>query len=137
LPSWIEFHDSTLTAVEQSVGGLEIALDAYVHRWELIGGQWRGTGWQQRVRIRTQSAVGPSVVLTLPVDIWNGELRANGLRDGELVPLPFESHDDFGLSLRLVDGSVIDITGRGLQVQASGDARFVENLPDDMRPHVS
>jgi hypothetical protein len=134
LPSWIEFHDSTLTAVKQSAGMREIVMAAYVHRWESLGDQWRGAGWEQPVRIRMQNAVGPSTVPALPTDISDGELRVSGLKQGTLVPLPFESPGDFGLLLRLVGGSVIDITGRGLQVEALGGGRFLEDLPDDMRP---
>jgi hypothetical protein len=137
LPSWIEFHDSTLTAIKQSVGTLEIVLDAYVHRWELLGDEWRGTGWEQPVRIRMQNAVGPSATPALPTEILDGELRTKGLAPGALVPLPFELPGDFALSLQLLDGIVIDITGRGLRVEALSGGRFVENLPEEMRPDAT
>jgi hypothetical protein len=136
LPNWIEFHDSTLMAIRRSPDSGEIELVAYVHRWELLGNQWRGTGWEQPVRMTMRNAVGPSVVLALPTDISDGRLRANGLTSEDLVPLPFESPGDFALMLQLVDGSMINITGRGLRVEGLGDARFVENLPEDMKPHA-
>src|SRR5882672_7247207 len=66
LPTWIEFHDSTLTGIKQSAGAREILLDAYVHRWEWLGDQWRGTGWEQPVRMRMENAVGPSAAPELP-----------------------------------------------------------------------
>jgi len=134
LPSWIEFHDSVLTAVNQSAEAREILLDAYVHRWEKFGNQWRGTGWEQPVRIRMQNAVGSEALPVLPAEISDGELRASGLTQGTLLPVPFESSGDCGLLLRLVGGSTIDINGRGLQVEALGSGRFIENLPEDMRP---
>jgi hypothetical protein len=134
LPSWIEFHDSTLTAINASAATREIVLDAYVHRWELIDGEWRGTGWEQPVRIVMQNAVGPSHKWALPAAISDGELRTSAVAGGMLVPLPFKSSDDFDLSLRLMDASVVDISGRGLQIEAVGEARFIEDLPEDMSP---
>jgi hypothetical protein len=131
LPNWIEFHDSTLTAITQSADGTAIELAAYVHRWERLGDQWRGTGWEQPVRMRTESAGGPLIVPALPADISDGELRAEGLTQGDLVPLPFEAPGDFALKLRMVGGGVIDIIGRGLQIEPFGDASFIEDLPDD------
>ena len=53
-----------------------------------------------------------------------------------LSHLPFESGGDFALTLRLVDGSVIDISGRGLQIEVLDGARFVEDLPEDMNPYA-
>jgi hypothetical protein len=134
LPSWIEFHDSTLTTVKQSSDGGEVELIAYVHRWDLIGDQWRGTGWEQPVRMTMQSAVSASLAPVLPIDISDGEPRADGLTPDDLVPLPFESPGDFALILQLVDGSVINISGRGLSVDGLDGARFVEDLPEDMKP---
>ena len=134
MPNWIEFHDSTLTAIRQSAARNEIELVAYVHRWELVGDQWRGTGWEQPVRMTMQSAVGPSVAPGLPTDISDGELQSTGLTNGDFVPLPFASPGDFALTLWLVDGSVINIAGCGLQVEELGAPRFVENLPEDMKP---
>ena len=81
MPSWIEFHDSTLTAIHQLARTREIVLKAYVHQWELLGDRWRGTGWKQPVRIRIQNALGPSGVPALPAGISDGELRANELRE--------------------------------------------------------
>lgn len=134
MPSWIEFHDSTLTAVRQQAGTREIVLDAYIHRWELLGDKWRGTGWTQSVRILMQNAVGPDVVPAVPVAISTGDLRLADAMPGGLVPFPFESTGDFVLSLHLTDGHLIEIAGRGLQIRSLNGPQFVEDLPEDMRP---
>jgi hypothetical protein len=134
LPSWIEFHDSTLTSINASAATREIVLDAYVHRWELINGQWRGTGWEQPVRIVMQNAVGPSNTCALPAAISAGELRANEATPGNLVSLPFKSSAEFDLSLQLLGGGVVEISGRGLQIEAVGDGNFIEDLPAEWKP---
>src|SRR5262252_7623035 len=66
LPSWIEFHNSTLTALNESASAREVVLDAYVRRWDMVGDRWHGTGWQQLVRIRIENVTDPSVVPAMP-----------------------------------------------------------------------
>jgi len=134
VPSWFAFHDSRLTAVNPSAKELEIVLDAYVHRWELVGDRWHGTGWQQSVRIRIENVTDPSAVPATPVDIVDGELRATGVRQTNLLPLPIEAAGDCSLLLRLANHTTLEIKGRGLQVEALSGGRFVEELPDELRP---
>ena len=44
LATWLEFHDSTLAAVNYTATDIEVVLDAYVHRWETKGDSWLGSG---------------------------------------------------------------------------------------------
>src|SRR6185369_6438617 len=97
--SWIEFHDSTLTAINDAAETPELLLEAYVHRWELHGDRWIGTGWLRPVRIRMRKAAGPVAAPVLPASISIGGLRSGGVTYGNLVPLPFESAGEFELSL--------------------------------------
>jgi len=135
LPSWIEFHDSTLTALNESASAREVVLDAYVRRWEMVGDRWHGTGWQQLVRIRIENVTDPSVVPAMPVNVDDGDLRATGVKQTNFVPVPMEAAGDCNLRLRLTGNTTVEIKGRGLQVETAGEGRFVEELPDDMKPH--
>jgi hypothetical protein len=134
LPSWIEFHDSTLTAITEMADTRELRLEAYVHRWELRGDRWIGTGWLRPVRIWMRNAVGPAAVPVLPASISIGGLRSGEVNPGNLVPLPFESAGEFELSLRLGGGAAVDVAGRELQIEAIGDGRYIEDLPDESKP---
>lgn len=134
MPSWIEFHDSTLTAITDMAETRELLLDAYVHRWELHGDRWIGTGWLRPVRITMQKAVGPVAAPLLPAAISIGSLRSGEGMHRNLAPLPFESAGKCELSLRLVGGGAVDLTGHWLCIEAIGDGRYVEGLPDELRP---
>jgi hypothetical protein len=51
MSTWIEFHDSTISAIASDGTSIRINLDAYVHRWERVEAVWKGTGWMQPVQI--------------------------------------------------------------------------------------
>jgi hypothetical protein len=132
--TWIEFHDSILAAVNHIGADVEIVLDAYVLRWEASGNVWTGTGWTQAVRIRLSGIRDRSVVPLLPTDISDGHLRVGTATHDNLVPLPFEAADAINLWLQLSNSEVLEFAGRGVQIDAVGEARFVEDLPLDLRP---
>lgn len=136
MPNWIEFHDSRLLAVRQTGTTCELGLDAYVHRWDQRGVQWQGTGWIQAVRMVAHNAEILALVPSLPADIADGHVRSRDTTHDNLLPLPVEYAGDFKLSLQCSDGRVFDMTGVGLEVYAVGEARFVEVLPEDMRPNA-
>jgi hypothetical protein len=134
MPSWIEFHDSVLTGIKPSGKDVSIDLDAYVHQWKDQGGESKGTGWMQSVAILVKNTrqgipgfVGPSA-------IDGGRLRvSDALHDG-LVPLPFVARDAVHLTIELVGGGIVEAAGDGVRLEATGKARYVEDLPGDFRP---
>ena len=134
MPTWIEFHDSILIAISQAGTDRELVLDAYVHRWEAQASGWKGTGWSQPVRILFRNAVGSLVVPVLPADISDGRLRLGDVAHVNLVQFPLEVSGDVHLWLELATADVVNLSGRGVRVEAVGDGRYVEDLPAEFRP---
>jgi hypothetical protein len=131
---WLEFHDSTLTGVVVRATHLELLLDGYIHRWERLHEEWRGTGWMQNVRIAVSDALAPAVVPRLPVDIGDGWLQVGtGPRDG-LARFPLQVSGDIRIWLQATTADVVELTGTAVCIEAIGEARYVEQLPGDLRP---
>jgi hypothetical protein len=130
LAIWLEFHDSTLSAVNQTADDVEVIMDAYVHRW----GAWKGTGWMQPVRILISEVRGRSVVPILPVYISDGHLAVATIIHDDLVRLPFNASGGVRLWLQLTNADVVEFSGRTMQIDVIGEARFVEDLSADLRP---
>jgi hypothetical protein len=134
LPSWIEFHDSTLTRINRTDQQCQLVLDAYVHRWEARGDEWTGTGLMQVVHIIVGDPFGPlASTPVLPALISDGRIRA-GDATYDLVPLPFEASSDVDLWLQIDTIGTVAITGHGVRVEAVGEGRYVEDLPAEWRP---
>jgi len=134
LKTWIEFHDSELTAVNETNHGVTVDLDAYVHRWESSGDSWHGTGWMQPVRILISGAAHERLAAVLPLGVSDGRLRVGAITHLNVVPLPFDALDAVGLWLQLVNADIVEIEGAGVTVEPCGEASFVEDLPADLRP---
>lgn len=133
--TWIEFHDSTVLSLIQVGADLEIGLEAYVHRWEKHRDAWSGTGRSQPVRVVIRNVLAPSVRFDGPVDISDGCLRIGQVEHDNGVELPCGSSEPVCLRLVLVDANVIEIVGRGILIEAAGEARYIEDLPPEFQPN--
>jgi hypothetical protein len=134
VPTRIEFHDSTLKGCEQFGADVEIGLDAYVHRWNMVDGAWRGTGWVQPVRVLVSNVVGPWVAPVTRVDISSGRLRVGDVIHDNTVELPFVASDSIEVWLQLASSEVVELAGLAVRIEPVGEARYVEDLPDELRP---
>lgn len=134
MPTWIEFHDSTLVALNRAGADVEILLEAYVHRWETNGKTWQGTGWMQPVRITVSKVVGESVTLGLPIGVSQGRLQLGAVNHDNVLQLPLTASEPTNLRLQLVSAEVLEFAGRAIRVEAAGEARYVEDLPPDLWP---
>jgi hypothetical protein len=135
MTDWLEFHDSILTAIGARDTQVELLLDAYIHRWERLNDDWRGTGWMQSVRIVMDNAIGPVVVSLLPREIADGRMQLGTAPSTNIVRLPLQASGRIGIWLQLTTAEVVDLTGSAVCIEATADARFIEELPADMRPH--
>jgi hypothetical protein len=131
---WLEFHDSTLTGFDARETHVELLLEAYIHRWENLGDGWRGTGWMQRVRIVVSSAIGLSAVPPLPVEITDGRLQLDAAAPNDVVRLPLQASGVVRIRLELTTADVVEFTGSAVRIEATADARYIEELPADLRP---
>jgi hypothetical protein len=102
VPCWLEFHDSTLRSLTQTNAAVHIVLDAYVHRWETDGQTWRGTGWEQPVRITVSKMDGRLAAPVLPAELAAGRLLVGAAIYDNLVRLPLDAAEPFNLRLELV-----------------------------------
>jgi hypothetical protein len=129
----IEFHDSHLQRASVREHGAVLLLEAYVHHWEQKGREWMGTGWYQPIRLSIGApASGPET--ETEADLYDGRLTVEAMVYRNVLPLPFSAKGQVALWLGLCDGRTIDVTGREVSIEAIGEARFVENLADDMAP---
>jgi hypothetical protein len=135
MTDWLEFHDSTLKAIGARDTQVELLLDAYIHRWERVDADWRGTGWMQGVRIVVDNAIGPVGVPLLPMDVSDGRVQLGTSALGDLVRLPLHASGRIGVWLQLTSADVVEFTGTAVRIEAIADAHFIETLPADMRPH--
>ncbi len=130
--TWLELHDSTVSAIKRESSGVIVELSAYVHRWDTAGDGWKGTGWMQPVLMRFGSADASAI--EPPILISDGWLQVSDVRHDNLVRLPLESTAPTRLWLQLMDGNEFSITGEGVQLITAGEATYVEDLPADLRP---
>lgn len=131
---WVEFHDSVLVAVNPTDRSVVLILDGYVHIWEIVEDARRGTGWMQPVRVSlTGSSVLPDA-LVVPIDVSTGLLAFGAMTHRNLVPLPTRSSEATYLRLEFMDATVLELRGMGVEVEAAGAARYVEDLPADLWP---
>jgi hypothetical protein len=133
MAQWIEFHDSYLQRATVGTDGAELLLEAYVHQWERHEGCRVGTGWYRPVRLAIGApAAGCEVHEEL--EIYRDRFTVGTKEVNDLIPLPFSDGGLVTLWLQGCDGREAEFSGRGVSIEAIGEARFVENLPDDMRP---
>ena len=90
--------------------------------------------WMQPVRVLISEVGGRSVVTILPVDISDGHLAVATIIHDDLVRLPFNASGGVRLWLQLTNADVVEFSGRAVQIDVVGEARFVEDLPADLRP---
>jgi hypothetical protein len=132
---WLEFHDSTMTAVTSIDDRLQIGLDGYVHRWHWQDGRWVGTGWTQPIRITIEEVRTATPFPPEPIDVHVGSVRTATAHYDGVLPLPFVATAGIELNWQWVDGSSSRVIGAALRCSAAGDATFVEDTdfePFDM-----
>jgi hypothetical protein len=69
-----------------------------------------------------------------PVRISGGELRVGTTTYSNLVPIPFIATERIHLRLDLASGDVLEVGGTKMEIEATGSARYVEDLPADFWP---
>jgi hypothetical protein len=131
---WLEFHDSKRTRFDSREADVELLLDAYVHRWESLNDGWRGTGWMQGVRIVVRNAKVLWAIPVLPLAISDGSLQMGALAPNAVVRLPLQASGAISIRLQLTTADVVEVTGSSIRIEAAAAARYVEELPTDLRP---
>lgn len=132
--SELEFHDSKIVSVAQVDGAIQIALDAYLHRWDKSTGVWKGEGWRQPVLITMTGTLSPAHASLAAVDLETGEIQAGEIAHTHLIPLPLSAAGPASVRLESTEGEVLEFSGRDLKIETIGEGRFVERLPDEFKP---
>ena len=129
----LEFHNSKILSIAQVGAAIQINLDAFIHRWDKSSGAWKGEGWRQPVVITLAGELKPPPPLASQ-ELETGVTPAGKSDHTHMVPLPFQAAGPATLRLETMEGEVLDLSGRDLQIAATGEGRFVENLPDAFKP---
>jgi hypothetical protein len=133
MPRWIEFHDSHLQYSRLDAGGAQLHLEAYVHQWEEVNGLWTGTGWYIPVRFSIGNPASGNPI-NEELDLDGGCLTIDNSVNDNWLPLPFSAQGQVTLWFEPRYGGRVEFAGRDVTVEIVGEARFVEKLPDHMRP---
>lgn len=132
--TWLEFHDSVVTGVKCEAFRTFVELDAYVHRWEQVRGNWSGTGWSQPVSIILEGDVRCSFgELDLPILLANGRVAGRTAVE-DLVRLPFKSQGAIELILEPDIGPPLFMSAASIEMDCAGAGKLVESLPDEWAP---
>jgi hypothetical protein len=68
------------------------------------------------------------------VDISEGWLQLGAAAPNGVVRLPLQATGAIRIWLRLTTADVVELTGDAVQIEATADARYIEELPVDLRP---
>lgn len=120
LPESIELHDSEISTIEIVKGVLNLYLSpAYIH--------CDGKGWAQKAIIKIGAKDLPKIEENFPVCIADGHLFTNHRTYQNLLFLPLTEKGPVTLELELMSGSIVKITGNGVEVELVGERVFIEN----------
>ncbi len=134
----MEWHDSTLSAVDSENGTLVVRLrPAYVHQWKASRGKWIGEGFVQDLDATVPNGKVVGSLSNTGIRISDGELWVSGQTCNELLPLPYRVNEMVELKLVLVSGEELAVRGTGLSLSVVGAPRFVESLPEEFAPKES
>ncbi len=128
----IEFHDSSLVEVSAS----KLLLCAYVHRWIRFGADWSGSGWKQDFAIRLNRE-DAGISERLPLVLAGGTMSVAGSSYDNVLPYPFGGRGLARIVLEDETGTVHEFQGLLGPIQARGEARFVERLPEAFAPNAA
>ena len=122
----IEFHDSTLTRVTRVASGIEVEVEAYVHRSPGKPAVDPGEGWVIPCKITRLSTSKVSGNLEATGCIWEGSVSIAGGASESVVALPLHHEGRCAIELLLTSGDIIRVLGSGLEVTPTGSGRFIE-----------
>ena len=88
----------------------------------------------QNVRIVVSNAIGQSAVPAIPVKISDSRLQLDTVILNSGVRLPLQASGVIRIRLRLTTADVVDLTGSAVCIETTADARYIEELPADLRP---
>jgi hypothetical protein len=87
------------------------------------------------VSIVVGGAVGGSFALpTLPTEILDGWLQIGTTAARTVVRLPLHTSGTVRMRLKLSTADVVELAGSEVRIEATAPARYVEDLPLDVRP---
>ncbi len=131
----IEFHDSVLSAINFHDNVLIVELrPAYIHKWELINGNWIGTGCVQNATITIAKTPAPTKNIPVPVQISGGMISIGDIIFDNLVPVPFDKNGPIVMKLQVVSGDAVEFSGGAITIELHGESKFVEKLPEEWSP---
>ena len=125
----LEFHDSTLTAIERRGAFLVLVLaPGYVHKAGLdLSGP--GTGWLETVHITVAGGEAHGDLTSLPETLSDGSLQCGESPYLGLVPVPFQFAGSVSLQLAGQSGRSVMVLGRAISITLVGTESYLEALP--------
>jgi len=125
----VEFYDSTVGAIKLVGESAEVEFTpAYVHQEEGEPGNERVTGWNLAVRLVLDNATITGNYPDMPCKLSDGALQMGDTQINYLIPLPYAESGDIEIWLQFCTGDELTITATKVELQAVGDATFIEEF---------
>ena len=126
----VEFYDSTVGAIKRVGESAEVEFTpAYVHQVEGEPGNERVTGWNLTVRLILDNATVTGKYPEMPCKLSDGALQLGDTQINYLIPLPYAESGVIEIWLQFSTGDELTITATKVELQAVGDAIFIEEFP--------
>jgi hypothetical protein len=100
-------------------------------------GKWVGTGCGQDATIDINKARIQKNIPAVPIEISDGIISIGKIEFNNLIPLPFNMTGLCRLNLQFVNGYSFEVYGEAINIEMKGEAKFVENLPEEWSPNSS
>ena len=130
----IELHDSNAVFSYLDHAVVIEMCPAYVHHWELIDGNWVGTGRLQAARMVVSGVFREPVIPSEQVELSGGVAHCGAKAFSNLIPVPFHDDGAVRLSLEVEMADPLDLAGTGFTAELVGDWQEIESLPGEWAP---
>jgi hypothetical protein len=124
LSSAIEVHDSVLNSVERTGTGLQLFIEAYIHKSKGTPGVDPGTGWTQDVLLIIEDGSFDGTIENPPWDLADGTLQINDQVLDNMIPIPLDQRGQ--REFTLIDqrsGNRIVARGTRISLKLLGEAK--------------
>ena len=125
----VDFHDSTLTAIERRGDILVLVLaPAHVHK-PGTDPNGPGTGWLETVHMSVTGAEVHGDLSNAPQELWEGSLQCGESAYPGLAPVPLEFTGSVSLQLTAQSGCTLTVVGQAISITIVGTGTLLEDLP--------
>ena len=129
---YLEFHDSTLSSIEDLDGVVRIYLSpAIIHQRQGELAVNGGTVWLQDVEIVVPEGSFREKNVVFPSSISDGSLKHGDNHFENIVEIPFSGQEDAEIQFVIPGPSIeyVVVRGKGVAINIIGEPLYLEDFP--------